>query len=580
MTPPPAGSRGADSGSSAWSPPILLAVAMLAGAALILWINRGSFLFFDEVLWFADMGDRDGVLSILHPHNNHLIGAARSLFLLLGSTIGVEYVVLRVVAVIGVLLVAALFFAYARRRVGDWIALFPSLLLIVYGSAWQHVVSPIGLTITFSIAAGLGALLALERNDRRGDVLACLLACASIFTYTIGLSYLVGIAVSVLLRADRWRRSWIFLLPLLLYVPWWLWARQFSDGRVSADNLIDAPIYAAKSLANVVGALTGLAIPFSRFGEGAAGIASAPGGVLGVLVGVAVIVAIAWRLSRGSIPPSLWMSLAIIATYWLMSAIADTPEYGSQVNAVRYILPGSVALLLVLVDAAKGCEIRRWMVWTVAGVFAFSLVMNAYFLRDGARFVRDAGAATEANLAMIELAGDLDPGRSAGEGGTPGAVMLPEGGSLPSLVFPPDPKRYLAAVEKYGSPTFTLDRLRAQRPPVRALADGSLIALERIAVMPGADPPTRSIRRRACVTLQPGTEPVPLPEEGALLRAAETEDVTVSLRRFSDDPGVAVGTAAPDSWSALSAPTDGSDVPWLVSAPSTGELRICPLGGR
>jgi hypothetical protein len=209
----------------------LLAAAVIASATLLLWLNRGTNFFNDELTWFADLSGPNDLESILTPHYSHLIGTTRLVYLLSADWIGPDYTLMRILGVAGVLLTATLFFVWAKRRIGPGWALLPAVLLLFYGSAWQHVVGSVGFTVTFSVALGIGALIAVERGGRRNDLLACGLIVFSVFTYTVGLAYLVGLAISVLLRSDRFRRAWIFLVPLALYATWWIWAQQFDQGR-------------------------------------------------------------------------------------------------------------------------------------------------------------------------------------------------------------------------------------------------------------------------------------------------------------------------------------------------------------
>ena len=53
----------------------------LAAAALLLWLNRGTSFYSDELAWFADLSGRNDLDSILTPHNSHLIGTTRLVYL-------------------------------------------------------------------------------------------------------------------------------------------------------------------------------------------------------------------------------------------------------------------------------------------------------------------------------------------------------------------------------------------------------------------------------------------------------------------------------------------------------------------
>ena len=90
---------------------------------------------------------------------------------LLFSTVGIDsYLPYRVLGLAMHCGVVVLLFSYARRRVGDVLALAAAAAILLLGTAWQDVLWPFQIGFLGSLAAGIGALLALDREDRRGDV--------------------------------------------------------------------------------------------------------------------------------------------------------------------------------------------------------------------------------------------------------------------------------------------------------------------------------------------------------------------------------------------------------------------------
>jgi hypothetical protein len=61
-----------------------------------------------------------------------------------------------------------------RRQLGDVVALAPAGILLFLGSAWMDVLWPFQVVYMGAVVFGLGAILALEREDLFGDALACL----------------------------------------------------------------------------------------------------------------------------------------------------------------------------------------------------------------------------------------------------------------------------------------------------------------------------------------------------------------------------------------------------------------------
>ena len=270
---------------------------------------------------------------ILAPHNNHLQAGGRLIYEAIFGLSGPNYTVFRVVNTAGFLLCVGLFFEYLRRRIGPFTALPLSILLLFFGFAWEPMLWPFDLHTVYSLAAGLAALLALERGDRIGDLSACMLLLLSIATIEVGLAFLVGIAVAVLIRAGRMRRAWIFLVPLALYAAWWLWARQFDQDQAAVSGLPTIATSMAKSLSAVLGSLAGRNPTGTSVFPSVVGY-SAWGWVLAALA----VTALALRIRRKRVPPSLWAVLAMLVAYWLFIALA-----GRSPESSRYMLVGGSA---------------------------------------------------------------------------------------------------------------------------------------------------------------------------------------------------------------------------------------------
>ena len=64
---------------------------------------------------------------------------------------------------------AILLFLYLRRRVDPWLALLAAGIVLFLGPAFDDLIWDFQMGFTGSLAFGLGALLMLERGDRRGD---------------------------------------------------------------------------------------------------------------------------------------------------------------------------------------------------------------------------------------------------------------------------------------------------------------------------------------------------------------------------------------------------------------------------
>ena len=149
---------------------VVLALAIAAFAVLALHQTRGTTFYVDEVNFFQSSHGLEPRW-LLAPLNGHLLALPRAIYAICFWLFGPAYLPFRIIQIAGVALVIVLFFAFARRRIGA-VALAPALVLLFFGSSWETVLSPIGIPNIWALAAGLGALLALERGDRRGYVSA------------------------------------------------------------------------------------------------------------------------------------------------------------------------------------------------------------------------------------------------------------------------------------------------------------------------------------------------------------------------------------------------------------------------
>jgi hypothetical protein len=459
------------------------------------------------------------------------------------------------------LISATLFYALVKRRIGPLPALAPTLVLLFLGAAWHHVAVPIGFTIILSVAAGLAALLALERADRRGDVAACLLIALSIFTFTIGLAFLVGVAISVLIRGDRRRRAWIFLIPFALYSAWWLWslgAAFSSPGQTTPSNVLLIPNYVAESLAAVTAALAGLSHDFDQ------GPFIEPG--WGRILAVAAVVALVLRIRRGNVPPTLWVALGVVLAYWALGALAANSSARGP-WAIRYMYPGAVGVLLTTTATASGIRFSRLGLGALFAATAVSLATNLALLRDGAALFRDYSSRTRAQLAMLELARDrVDPYFDADE---VGANIPPNS---------PDAGAYLAGVDRYGSPAFPLAEVARQSDSVRQAADQVLASALELQLVPSHSGARSGEACRHIRSSEAG-EPITfeVPTGGARMRVRAAAPASVAVGRFATSQSAELGDLSPGEQATLRIPPDSSPTPWRASATDARSVTVCAL---
>jgi hypothetical protein len=536
----------------------ILGAAMVVAAALILYLNRGTVFFVDELERFVDSPTL-GPVDVIEPHAGHLTAISNLVYKAILETVGAHYLAFRLLIVSCVLLTTGLFYALVKRRIGALPALAPALVLLFFGSSWQMIITGLGFNVVFSIAMGLGALLALDRGGRLGDALACVLLVVSVSTLSIGLAFLVGVAVSVLLGSDR-RRAWIFLVPLTLYAVWWLWGQSAAEPAglgASASNVLLIPSYIAESLAAVLSSLAGLSFEFSP--ETTEGAVTQSGIVLAILA----TVALALRIRQGSVPRFLWVSLAIVLAFWTLSALARN-EFRPP-GQIRYLYTGAVGVLLVAAAAASGIRFSRAGVTILFAVAALSLATNLVLLRDGAREFRNAySAPLRANLAMLELGrDDIRPG------------FNPRAGVQALSISSLSAAEYLTASDRYGSLAFSLPELANQPEPIRERADRTLARSLGIELAPFRS----RAGARKCELIRSGGPSGEiaflLPPGGATLTTRGDAPGGVTVGRFATAATVDVGALQPGRSAMLRIPTDTSPTPWRASVTGPSALEAC-----
>ncbi|HVD38456.1 MAG TPA: hypothetical protein VNC15_06460 [Solirubrobacterales bacterium] len=554
------------------STPVLLLLTWLFGASAFLLLYLGSkltFLLDDwEFLLYRHGVNAD---SVLDPHGEHIVALPVLIYKALLATVGMGSALpYRVVSVGLFLLSAALLFVYLRRRVGDWPALAATAIVLFLGVAWEDLLWSFQMTYFGAVAAGLGALLALEREDRRGEALACALLVVSILFSSLGLSFAIGAAVHVLLLAERRRRLYVFLVPLAVYALWWLGWGHTAESSLSFHNLVRTPLYVLDGLANSVGSATGLvndsvAVHDRLFW-------SRP-------LAVALVFLAAWRLYRlPRVPHWFWVVLATGGSFWILAGFNQMP--GREADASRYQYLGVVfgfmlAAEVLRPELERGLRIGRTALAAIAVVTVFSVAGNLDQLHD-------AYEGTYHPISQLEKAGlgalditeaTVDPGFVLSEDVVDTGFVNVDAGS------------YFAARDKYGSPAYSETEIAAAPQFVRYAADKVLfgaLAIE-LETLRGAAL-TRQLPTKACetVTSEGGASPLlQVPPGGILIRAGRAPIERFEVSRFSAGSapvliaGIGVGEAG-----RLAIPPDKAKTPWKLRLITKAPALVCDADGK
>ena len=460
----------------AWNGPAAIAggllIALLAGAWLM-YETRGTTLWFDE--WLLALQYRDGLHTFIAPHNGHPTLVPFTIYRLLFATVGIDHSApYRVVGIAAHLLVVALLYVYSARRAGAAVGFLAAGSILVLGPGWQNIIWPLQVGWLISIACGLGALLALDRRDRRGDITACVLLVVCVSSSGPGVAIAAGLLVEVL-RGRGLRSAWIVAAPLALFAVWYL---AYQDSSSVRSELSLAPGFAADSAAATFSALAGLAGPL--IGDEPVTLA------WGRPLAVAAFALLLWRLWRmGTVPTRVLTLLAILAAFWFLTAIQRAGV--GPAESSRYVAVAAVFVVALIVELLAGVAISR-PAWLVIGAVAVLIALaNVGDMRSrGALPARPVAADAD----RARGGGDRAAGRAA-RGADQRDRGVPAGGRPRRRLLPPRAGPRHAGDERRGAGGGP--RERAPRGGRRAHEDPSR---RPDADQPGAEPRHGADRRR------------------------------------------------------------------------------------
>ncbi|HEU4598535.1 MAG TPA: hypothetical protein VFS26_02195 [Solirubrobacterales bacterium] len=557
------------------TPALLLLIWLLAasGLLLLLWGSKLTFLLDDwEFLLYRRDFD-----AIFEPHGPHISVIPVLIYKGLLATVGMDSAFpFRVVSVGAFLLSAVLLFVFLQRRVGQWPALASTAIVLFLGAAWEDLLWAFQIGYFGSMATGLGALLLLERENRRADFGVAALLTISILFSSLGLPFIAGVAVQVLLRPDRWRRLYVVVVPAAVFALWWLgWGRE-AESSASWENLAQTPLFVLDGIAASFASLFGLAQ--SGGGE--------PGGLeWGRPIAVVAIALGLWRAFRLGQPSAwLWIALSIGASFWILAGINQME--GRDPWSSRYQYVGVIFTLLVAAELIRGVRLSRGAVAVIFVVVAGAVAGNIDYLHGAYRSYRFTSQLEKADLGALDVARDtVDPG-----------FVLEEDLADTAYVHV-DAAAYFSAEDAFGTPAYDPAELAEAPDHARYAADKVLFGALRLAMievpastLPGGSPPPAEIGPSGTVEVPAGsclrvpsegvaTPLLALPRQGAVFQAGPRPIDDVRMARFAVgefpidfQQGVAPGKAAE-----ISTPPDRSSMPWRIRLETGGPATVCGL---
>jgi hypothetical protein len=545
-----------------------LAVALVGGAALLYHLIRGTTFWFDEWLWITERRGND-VGTFLHPYNDHLSLVPIAIYRVLFATAGIHtYVPYRLMVIAGHLACVLLVYVYASRRVGGYLALLGSLLILFFGPAWQEFLWPFQIAWLITIAAGIGAFLMLDRRNTFGDVAACVLLIVSLASSSVGVAFALGAVVDVAWGRRRWANAWIVVVPLALYG---LWSLVYQNANVMVSDVYYVEQFVTTAAAASLSSLLGVA-------------GQTPGqdvalGAPLALAGVGLLAWLAYRRRWSARAASLATG---VAAFWLLTAIGRAFIGGA--DASRYLYVDGVFLVLLAAELARGRRLKPWVGVAFTVVTAAAIVSNIGIMRSEAFLLRAAAARAKAELAALNLSHPVI-------GPTYIAASFP---GYPFVVVQAGP--LFAAERSLGSPAYSLSQLATAPDDARQVADQELMRAEQIqlgsgaATAPAGPSPTvenatsaTATASASCVSFQAGPArptqssrlQLTIPPTGVWLLGSGAQ-ATVAMRRF----GTAfqpLGTLPAGVPATVRIRPDGAAAPWHLQLITAGRATVCGL---
>lgn len=539
-----------------------LAAAVACSGAYLLILQSHLTFFGDDWIFLLDRrGFSAGVF--LDPHNGHIAVAPVAIYKALLALFGMQSALpFQIVSTLVFLLSAVLLFVYLRRRLGDWPALLGSVLILFLGAAATDLLWSFQIGLSGSIAAGIGALLALDRDDRGGDVLACALLVVSTSFSELGVPFAVGAFIRVFLGPSPVSRLYVALTPAVLYGIWYLGWGHTAGNTLSFQNFVNSPKFIFDAVSANLVSLLGLATPFTNKATPNIGGLGLGRFLLLIALGLA-----AWRVWRMRGPTHwLWAALAAGGAFWFLTAlnafVLRTP------SSTRYQYPGAIFVLLIAAELLRGVRANKRVFVAATAVTVAAAVSGVIFLHDFYNLRRAASDDLRARLAAVEI----------GRGHEPRNLIISF-----HLLVPRPARSYFSAVDAFGSPALSEEQLARTDETGRAAADRQLVSAEGITL--SAPPAGVGSGPRAagdCHRLNGGSSGLALaPGRYVLserkLPGAPQPDTAVLAARFADQPALDLGVLQPGARATISFPKDSSNRRWRLYSTLVGAVTFCNL---
>ena len=519
---------------------------VVSGALLLHWLGRLTFWRDEWDFLLHRRGWSPG--TFFHPFVEQLLAIPILIYRVLVTTFGMDSPLpWQIVAVALFLLSVGVLFVYVRRRAGEWLALAAILPILFLGPSWDDLLFPFQMALFGSVACGIGALLMLDRRDRKGDVLAMVLLLVALLFFDLGIPFVAAATVEIALSRDRWRRAFVVAMPTFLWLLWYGGWGHNAHTFISVHNFANAPSYVLDGLASSLATLVGLGV---AIGDYQASPLDWGQPLLILVVGLA-----AWRVyALGRPPDRLLACLVLLLGFWGLTALNANPL--AQPTAGRYQYLGIVLLVLVLAELVRGVRVGRWATAAVLAVSVAAAVTNGDRLKQTADGLAGIAQQQRGGLAALELTrGQVSPDFK----------LTQQNSGVDYLGFL-DAGSYFSAIDAYGSPAYTPTELAEGPEAGRVSADMVFAAALGIRLTPTS---------AAGLRCGPAHTPTIVPRDGLIL-VARSPGVQASLRRYATGSyPVSLGSLPTGRPRLLRIRPDRSPRPWVLQL-SQPKASVCP----
>jgi hypothetical protein len=488
---------------------------------------------------------------LLDPFNEHVIVAPAVIYKTLqatfGMTSGLPYYV---VAITLFSIAGGLLFAFLRVRVGGWLAFAAVLPVLFLGAASEDLLWAFQMGFFGSVAAGLGMLLALERRDSRGDLVASVLVVVALCFSSVGIPFAIAAVVDVLVGpAPRRRRLLVPGAGICAYLIWQVGWGHTAEHHVSWHNLAHLPGHLINVMGTGVAALCGRRVgDFSNFGTAPLGFR-----ILALTLMVALFVKIARerRVSRG-----LAVAITLGLSFWILVCLDSDPS--RPPTAARYAYPSAVFILLLAGEALSGLTLPRLSTVVVVVVAAVAAVAGVRWLAQ-----ERPNWENMANLARAALAGVEEAGAEASSNQVIKAAEI--GATVSS---------YRDTAGRFGTPAFDEREVRERASTMGAAVDSSFLEATRTRLLPMSEAGLSSAAshcRRWSGTKRAGRA---VPAGDLILTDLGDFRAYVEVAGFDPEGGTFLGSIEPGASASVELPEGAWKEPWRLIL-ERGPVRVC-----